>query len=96
MGGRLRAGLLAFALGAMALSGCEKATAENFAKIEVGMKRDDVYRILGKPDSIDGSVGTDRADDLATEIWENGPQTITIFFAGEFVETRSIKSNEQR
>ena len=41
----------------IALAGCSKITAENYAKLQTGMTQAEVNAILGKPDSCDETMG---------------------------------------
>jgi hypothetical protein len=79
--------------GALFLLACSKATTENYGKIEVGMKRDAVHQIIGKPNKLEGGGSDPLA--ISVEIWENGPQTITITFEGDVVAMKNIRSEEQ-
>ncbi len=41
----------------IALAGCSKITAENYAKLQTGMSQAEVNAILGKPESCDETLG---------------------------------------
>jgi hypothetical protein len=41
----------------LALVGCSKLTMENYSKIAVGMRYDEVVKLIGKPDRCDDAMG---------------------------------------
>lgn len=41
----------------LTLLGCSRITLENYSKISVGMRYDEVIRLLGKPDQCDDVMG---------------------------------------
>ena len=45
---------------ALFLVGCSKLTMENYNKLKVGMKYDEVTSLIGSPDSCDEQLGTRR------------------------------------
>ena len=45
-------------LAAILLVGCERVTAENYQKLEVGMPYDEIVSILGEPSECDAVVNT--------------------------------------
>lgn len=75
----------------MLVAACSRATAENYAKIQAGMSRDDVYEILGKPDQVSG--GGIGQFTISSETWAGGKQTIHITFGSEKVALKSITSS---
>lgn len=79
------------ALGLMV--GCSKANQDNYQKVESGMKRDEVYSILGKPDEVNsGSIGSLTA---SSETWKGKDHTISVKFANGEVKMKSITANKE-
>lgn len=76
------------------LVGCSRATSENLEKVQVGMKRDQVHQILGKPSKVEGSDSGPAS--LYVEIWNNDPVVITITFEGEVVAMKTISGDQQQ
>lgn len=71
-------------------TGCSRATATNYAKIQNGMPRTQVYDILGEPDQIaGGSVGP---FSVSSETWEGRKQVINVTFGSDKVAIKSINS----
>jgi len=70
------------------LSACSKATADNYAKVNAGMSRDEVHGILGKPDDASGGGIGDLT--MTTESWKSGSQTISISFIGDKVAMKTL------
>ncbi len=69
--------MVALIAAAGVLSGCSKVTAENYAKLDVGMERQEVEQLLGKPDHCEAALGAKSC------VWGNGPAEIKVAFAGE-------------
>jgi hypothetical protein len=67
------------------ISACSKITNENYAKIETGMRYDEVVAILGPPDKVEEVVGTKSA------VWGKEPKTISIKFVADMVVFRSAQ-----
>jgi hypothetical protein len=79
--------------GGLALAGCSKATADNYARIEAGMTHDQVHAILGQPDAVSGSsVG---ALSMSTENWNGRSQDISVTFAGDKLVLKNIEPRKQ-
>lgn len=67
----------------LGLTGCEnKATQENFDKIEFGMSRRQVEKILGKGDDVDSN----------TTVWRNGNSQYTITFTNGLVSGKGTRT----
>ncbi|MGH8505249.1 MAG: hypothetical protein ACRETM_04705 [Stenotrophobium sp.] len=90
----MRTALMALTLaGGLAVAGCSKATADNYAKIETGMTHDQVHVILGQPDSVSGSsLG---ALSMSTETWSGRSQDISVTFAGDKLVLKNIEPRKQ-
>ncbi len=88
----LRSRLLAI-VGATLLLGliaCSKVTPENYAKLEAGMTRDEVYAQIGKPDEVSGSgIGNLT---MSSELWNGREHRIAITFAGDKLALKSIQA----
>lgn len=76
----------------LTLAACSKVTAENYDKVKVNMKRDEVHRILGKPDEVSG--GDFGPISMSAETWKGSKQTVTITFGGEKVVLKATAPNE--
>lgn len=76
--------VLCGAIGFLA-SGCSKVTNDNYARIETGMRYDEVVAILGPPDEVTDVVGTKSA------VWGKAPKTISVKFVADKVVFRSAK-----
>lgn len=63
----------------LALSGCSKVTQENYAKLEAGMNRVQVEKLLGKPEECAGALG------MSSCTWGDKNRFISIQFAGDQV-----------
>ena len=87
--------ILGLIVGFFMLAGCSKATPENYQKIEVGMKREQVHQILGNPTKVEGEVGTTPLS-VSVETWNNDPHVITITYEGDVVGMKSASSEEQK
>lgn len=83
-------GLGVLLLGAVMLLGaaCSQVNAQNYAKLDVGMSRADVYAILGEPDQVSG--GALGPLSFSTEIWEGGGQAISVTSSGDELALKSI------
>jgi outer membrane protein assembly factor BamE (lipoprotein component of BamABCDE complex) len=68
---------------ALLLSACSKVTAENYAKIGVGMAYADVTAILGSPASCNDTVG------FKVCRWGDDKRSITVRFAADKVVLHS-------
>lgn len=85
-------GIAAAAVAVLLLAACSRVTPENYERIEAGMDREEVYRILGKPDEVSGSgLG---ALTLSSEDWQGSGHRIHVNFAGDRVATKSIEPNK--
>jgi hypothetical protein len=84
--------LVACITAVLLLVGCSKATPENFEKIQVGMKRNQVHQILGKPSKVEGNDSGPAS--LYLEIWNNDPIVVTITFEGEVVAMKSLHGDQ--
>ena len=79
---------------ALLMAGCSKATSENYEKVGVGMSKDKVHEILGKPSKVEGTeIGP---MSLSVETWNNDPVVITITYNGDEVGMKSITGNEKK
>jgi hypothetical protein len=74
--------------------GCSRATPENFEKIQIGMKRDQVHTILGNPSKVEGDDAGPAS--LYLEIWNNDPVVVTITFEGDIVAMKSISGDQNQ
>lgn len=83
-----------FVGGVLLLAGCSRVTTDNYAKVEVGMPRTEVYGILGKPDEISG--GALGPLSFSTETWKGRSQTINISFGGDRVALKAIGQNASK
>ncbi len=75
------------------LAACSKATPENYAKLQAGMTRDEVYAVIGKPDEVSGSgIGG-----LTTEgeTWKGSTHTIHLRFVADKLIVRDIESTKK-
>lgn len=70
------------------LTACSKATPENYEKIASGMKRDAVYSILGKPDTVSATGAGPYA--MSSEYWNGKTHVISITFGGDTVALKNI------
>jgi PBP1b-binding outer membrane lipoprotein LpoB len=77
---------------ALLLAGCSKATTENFQKVEVGMKMDQVHTLLGKPSKAEGE--SSGPNSIMIETWNNDPIVITITYNGDEVGMKSISGDQ--
>lgn len=77
------------ALGLLVLSACSKVTSENYAKVEAGMNREQVYALLGKPDEVNGSA-IGRLE-MSAETWRGRDYHVAITFMGDKVTLKSIE-----
>jgi hypothetical protein len=89
----LRFALLAPLCGVLLVAACSRVTAENYARIQAGMTREQVYEILGEPDSVSG--GGIGPLTISSETWDGGKQTVHVTFGGEKVALKSIAPKEQ-
>jgi len=69
------------------LGGCSRITAENYAKINVGMSQQNVEAILGKPDECSGIKTLVLSAQKCS--WSSGTHDITISFMAEKVVAAS-------
>ncbi len=82
---------MALLAGGVLLAGCSRVTTENYAKVEVGMPRTEVYGILGRPDEVSG--GALGPLSISNETWKGRNQTINITFGGDHVALKAIGQN---
>jgi hypothetical protein len=70
----------------LSLAGCSKVSKENYNKIKIGMRYEEVVGVLGKPDTCEDPV-------LKTKncIWGSSDRQIKIKFFGDRVAWRSSK-----
>lgn len=78
---------------ALLASACSKATAENYAKVQTGMSRDEVHALLGNPDETSGSSFAGLA--MSTETWKGSKDTISVTYTGEKLALKSIEPNKK-
>ncbi|WP_028238230.1 hypothetical protein [Stutzerimonas azotifigens] len=64
---------------ALLLGACSPVTQDNFARLEAGMPRAEVERLLGKPSECAGALG------MSSCLWGDKEQFISIQFAGDKV-----------
>lgn len=83
--------LLAPLAGVILIASCSRATPDNYAKIEAGMSREDVYAILGKPDDVAGG-GIGKLT-MSAETWRGPKNTIQVTFGGEKVALKTISGS---
>src|SRR3569623_1231912 len=77
------------------LSACspDKATVENYKKLDWTMTRDQVYSLLGKPSEAN-QRDTDPSGNTTIESWNGKDQDlITITFVNDKVAMKSMRSN---
>jgi hypothetical protein len=67
----------AVVLVALLITGCSKVTAENYAKLKVGMAYQEVVGLLGGPTSCDDAAGFKRC------IWGDEKRNIKVQFAAD-------------
>jgi outer membrane protein assembly factor BamE (lipoprotein component of BamABCDE complex) len=85
----IRFGKLALAIALLAsIWACSRVTPDNYNKVEAGMPRAEVYKILGKPDDVGGgSIG---ALEMSSEVWRGHSHTVSITFGNGKVVVKSI------
>lgn len=76
------------------LAACSsKVTAENYDQIKPGMAREDVHKLLGKPDDTSaralGSVLS-----LSKETWKSGDKVLTVTYGNDKVALKSFDAPE--
>ena len=81
------------AVAGLLLAGCSRATAENYEKIQVGMKKDEIHHIIGKPNKVEG--GGIGPVDFSVETWTNDPVVITLTFEGDTLAMKSITGDRK-
>jgi len=67
------------------LGGCSKVTKENYDKIKVGMKYEEVVKLIGKPEGCSDALG------ISSCQWKNGDAVIDISFLSDQVTIISSK-----
>ena len=76
------------------LAACSKVTPENYAKIEAGMTREEVYAVLGKPDEVSGGgIGGLTSE---SETWKGSKHTIHVRFLSGKLIARDIESSNAK
>lgn len=60
----------------LAMLGCSRLTLENYSQISVGMRYDEVTRLIGSPDRCDDVMG------VRTCRWGDDKQSIHVNFVG--------------
>lgn len=73
----MRLGLPILALALLLAAGCSKVTAENYGKLKVGMRYQEVTAILGGPTSCGEAAGFKRC------IWGDDKRHIKVQFAAD-------------
>lgn len=86
----LRITLLSLLAASVLLTACSKVTPDNYAKVDAGMSRDEVYAILGKPDEVSGTALGNLS--MSAETWTGGGNTIHITFGGDKVALKTLDS----
>ncbi|MGQ0501600.1 MAG: outer membrane protein assembly factor BamE domain-containing protein [Panacagrimonas sp.] len=87
-----RYGLLVPVAAVLLVAACTRVTPENYAKLEAGMTRSQVYEILGKPDEVSGG-GIGKLT-VSGETWKGRGQTITVTFGGDQVVLKGISQDK--
>lgn len=77
------------ALAALLLAACSRITPDNYAKLEAGMTREEVHRILGPADEVSGG-GIGKLT-ISTESWSGPKHVITVTFAGDQLTLKRIE-----
>jgi hypothetical protein len=77
---------------ALLVAACGGVSAENYQKIQNGMTREEVHKLLGKPDDVSGAGIGELS--FATEKWKGSQQTIHVTFVNDHVKTKSIGSSK--
>ncbi len=72
------------------LAACSKVTPDNYARVDAGMSRDEVYAILGKPDEVSGTALGSLS--MSAETWTGGGNTIHITFGGDKGALKTLDS----
>lgn len=88
----LRYGLLTPVAVVLLIAACSRVTPENYAKVQAGMTKAEVYDILGKPDEVSGG-GIGKLT-VSGETWKGRGQTITVTFGGDKVVIKGIAKDE--
>ena len=86
--------VVASAAALLLLSACSKINADNYAKIDAGMSRDEVHSILGSPDDSSGGGIGDLT--MTTETWKGSKQTIRISFVGDKVALKALGGKDEK
>ena len=66
-------------LGCLLLSGCDKVSQENFARLEAGMSRGEVEQLLGKPTECSGALA------FTSCTWGDQERFISVQYAADKV-----------
>lgn len=66
-------------LGCLLLSGCDKVSQENFARLEPGMNRGEVEQLLGKPTECSGALA------FTSCTWGDQERFISVQYAADKV-----------
>lgn len=66
-------------LGCLLLSGCDKVSQENFARLEAGMSRGEVEQLLGKPTECSGALA------FTSCTWGDKERFISVQYAADKV-----------
>lgn len=66
-------------LGCLLLSGCDKVSQENFARLEAGMNRGEVEQLLGKPTECSGALA------FTSCTWGDQERFISVQYAADKV-----------
>lgn len=84
--GKLLTCVVLVAFMAVVTTGCSKVTKANYDKVETGMSKAEVEKILGKgTEDKSGGIG-DLTGTVVT--WKKGDTTITVTFANDKVVTK--------
>ena len=87
----LRCILLAAAISLVACS--SKVTVETYDQIKTGMSRDEVHKLLGKPDDTSAhDVGGVLS--LSKETWKAGNKVLTVTYGNDKVALKSFDTPE--
>jgi len=78
--------LPAIVLLALLAAGCSKLTQENYAKLQTGMKYDEVTAILGSPDNCSESLGVKKCT------WGDEQKHININFVADKLMLSNAKN----
>lgn len=78
----------------LAVAACSRATQDNYNKIETDMAREQVHKILGKPDEVNSSSLGSLS--FSSETWQGRDHTISIQYANGKVKMKHISANKEQ